>query len=372
MRIGLDARSIGERVCGVSRTTLRIIESLSKLDGVNHYFVFINSELQGLRLGPNFKIINTGCSRMNPFSDIKFSKSVAALELDVFHSIHSWLPFHIGLSRARKIITLHDVFAITDPEFFSKYGIFKHIARWYFLLLITRAVNSADLIATISEYSARKILELFPVAADKLKVVYLAAGMPLVRDGTTESKETAKPYLLYVGNCRSYKNIPVLIKGFAAYLKKNPDSDLSLVVAGNDSSPAARSLVDRSGVSSRVIFIDNSDDKTLNGLYIGALAFILPSKEEGFGIPALEAMERGIPVIISDADALVEVAKDAALVFHRDSPDQLAVAIDTLVRDPNLRKDLGIRGVLRSSAFSWDNTAAGFKSCYEKLPNLPT
>lgn len=366
MRIGLDARSIGPRVCGVSRVSLRLIEALKLLDKDNQYFVLTDrTQLRGIE-GDNFQVIPTGCPRLNPLFDRKFLKIVSRLDLDVFHSVHSWLPFGLGEIKAKKIVTIHDVFAVTDTEFFSKYRPFDGIVRCYFYALTRRSVSEADMILTISQYSKRRIQEVFPVAVGKVQVVYLASGLNSVAKSAGLVPDVGGQYLLYVGNCRSYKNVPTLIRGFAAYLRMSQSSELSLVIAGNDVSPAIRQLAAHTGFSSRIKFLTNLDDIALANLYSGALAFVMPSKEEGFGIPVLEAMGMGVPVVISDAEALREVAGSAALVFKKDDFSSLADSIQKVSGDANLRADLRRRGLDRSAAFSWEQTASELKTEYNK------
>jgi len=369
MRIGLDARSIGARVCGVSRVTLRLIQALAAGDKENQYFVLTDSVRLAEIENPNFSVLPTDCPRMNPLFDWKFSRIVSGLALDVFHSVHSWLPFNMGHIRARKIVTIHDIFAVTDPAFFSKYRPFGGMARRYFSFLTERSAREADMILTVSEYSKKRIQELMPATIGKVHVVYNASGLDLSVQTSGVVADVQGKYLLYVGNCRSYKNVPVLVKGFAEYLRANPASDLLLVIAGNDRCAAIRELAEQSGILSRIKFIFNPDDSRLRNLYSGALAFIMPSKEEGFGIPVLEAMGMGIPVIVSDAEALLEVAGDGALVFPKNNYDRLAVLIEQISLDENMRADLRRRGIARSSVFSWERSANELKSCYKKCCN---
>jgi len=346
---------------------LRVIEALITADKENQYFVFTESESLAGVANDNVRVVATHCSRMSPFSDRKFSRIVAGFDLDVFHSFNSWLPFSIGFSDARKIVTIYDIFLITDPAFFRKYGVLKGLVQRYFRTLVERSIENSDLVVTISNYSAKQILEAFPSAAGKIKVVYLASGLTGAKTGISAGSNPDNPYLLYVGNCRSYKNVPVLVKGFSEYLCANRESGLQLVIAGNDSCPTVKKLVLDHGIAERVKFISNPSDESLRELYSGALAFVLPSREEGFGIPVLEAMEMGVPVIISDAEALLEVANGAALVFCKNAPSHLASLISRVVGDEALRKELRFNGFMRSADFSWEKSAADVKACYEEL-----
>lgn len=291
---------------------------------------------------------------------------IETLDLDIFHSLHAWFPFFIGRLRMKKVVTIYDLFVLTDKEFFAKRYPLGGLFRTYFTALTRRAVTGADLIVTVSEYSAKRIVELFPDAEGKIEVIYCAAGLER-QDPAVASPEKAKGYLLYVGNCRSYKNIPLLIRGFVEYLRRRPESDMGLVIAGNDHCPHIRELAGRLGILERIRFILDPPDADLSELYARAVAFVMPSREEGFGIPVLEAMNAGIPVIVSDTHALVEVAGDAALVFDRSRPEALADAICQITDDDSLRRRLTERGHRRVEQFSWRRNAARLRECYAKL-----
>ncbi|MDA8326746.1 MAG: glycosyltransferase family 1 protein [Nitrospiraceae bacterium] len=367
MKIGLDARSFGATVCGVARVTARLIEALSVIDRENQYFVFTDSSpFPGLS-NQNFRVVQTRCPRMNPFYDLKFAGIAGAFHLDLFHSVHSWLPFGVGRIAPRSLVTIHDMFAVTDPSFFSKYGAFSGFARAYFSYLTARSVKAADMILTVSEYSKRRIQEVMPASVGKVGVVYNASGMNLSRGPAGAVSGVQGKYILYVGNCRSYKNVPTLIQAFSAYLHANANSDISLVIAGNDAASEIKKLVAEYGIAAKVIFYKDPNDKVLHDLYAGALGFVMPSKEEGFGIPVVEAMGMGVPVIISDADALTEVAGGAALIFPKFDHERLAGLIGQLVRDESLRLGLARRGLERSKVFTWKQSAEKLLSCYVDL-----
>lgn len=364
MRIGLDARSVGVRVCGVSRVTLRLIASLAALDAENEYIVFSDSDRFSGFGRPNFRIVRTGFSRMNPLGDLRFTRIIEKFDLDIFHSIHSWLPLNIGSLRTKKIVTVHDMFAVTDPDFFAKYGMLSVAARSYFSWLTESSIKKSDLVITVSNYSKKRIEEVMPSAMGKVRVVHNASGLAEPAPGDTLTSPAEGPYLLYVGNFRSYKNVPMLIEGFARYLTESGDKQLKLILAGNDKSELIESLIIARGISERISFVRNPDDAMLQRLYRGAVSAVAPSNEEGFGIPVLEAMQSGVPVIISDAGALVEVAGDAALIFRSGNPSDLAMKIRLIREDAALRDELIASGIERQAKFSWDKSAAALRQHY--------
>jgi len=369
-RIGLDARSVADKMCGISRVTLGTIKSLSKIDQYNEYVIYVDTYKADLdkNLGHNFEIRPTNCNRMNFFRDRKFKLMMESDKLDLYHSFHSFLPFFIT-NTAKIFVTIHDLFALNDPRFFAKYGPLDKVAQMYFRRLIERSVERADIIITVSEYCKKEIISNFPNSRDKIYVIYNASDLAANRSREIKLEKLAgKRYLLYVGNSRSYKNTEVLIDGYHRYLiRKNSCEDVELVIAGNDSYRAIEHKAKRLGIDNNVIIFNNPTDDELRSLYSNSLAFIMPSRWEGFGLPVVEGMSFGIPVITSDADALVEIARGASLVFKKDSPEELATAIETLVDNKALRNMLVVKGFERAKDFTWERSAQRLQELYNSV-----
>jgi len=366
-KIGIDARSITKgRICGVSRVTIALIEGLSIIDSINEYTIYFNSFIPEIKVRSNFKLELTGCSRMNPLDDYRFFNILRRSNLDLFHSMHSWLPVFLP-KKLKRIVLIHDLFSITDPSFFSKYNPFHRIVRKYFYFLTLNTINSADRILTVSNYSKKRIIEVFPNAIGKVDVIYNAIG--LFESNSVSSCEQnfrKNKYILYIGNCRSYKNVEILIHGFKLYLEEYPELSIDLVIAGNDTCDDIKELSRLLGLENQVIFHRNPTDGEIIQLYKNALFFILPSKFEGFGIPVLEAMSLGTPVIISDAETLLEIAGDAALSFKKDHASDLADKIHQMVTDRDKRLLLKEKGLQRVKDFTWEKSAEKLKKIYEE------
>lgn len=364
LRIGIDARSIQSHRCGVSRVAARLVEALSVADARNAYRIYTEDFSTWPGLGPNVEVVRTDCDRLNPLLDARFGRILADDGLDVFHSMHAWLPLRLPPS-CRAVVTIHDVFAVTDPDFFARRGLLRLAYRGWFDFLLRYSSRRAAAVVTVSRYSAGEISRLYPDARDK--IVVISNGPGVGPDVGAEPRPTGTPYLLYVGNCRSYKAPEVLIEGFAAYKNGSPASPLRLIVAGSDPCPAVKALAERRGISGSTEFVHAPSDATLATLYRGCLAYVTTSRFEGFGIPLLEAMTFGKPAITSDAEALVEVAEDAALTFRRGDAAGLAGRIRELVTSPGLADELARRGTARARAFGWDSSARTLTALYEKV-----
>jgi len=362
-KIGIDARSISDRICGVSRVATCLIEALSQIDTENRYIIYVDSIGPSVNLGENFEVKRTHCSRKNPMHDIKFYSILKNDRVDLFHSMHAWLPQFIPKG-IKVVVTIYDIFSMTDPQFFVKYRPFHKFYQFYFKYLTASAIKRADAVVTISNYSKSEIIKHFPTADRKIHVVYSALGFNYKRTGN-KSRFVKDEYFLYVGNCRSYKNVEVLIDGFNVFRNKNPK--VKLVIAGNDLCEHIKAKVRALNIEEKVVFILNPTDKEISDLYRNATAFIFPSKQEGFGIPVVEAMGAGTPVIISDAEALVEVAGDAALVFRRDNPEELALLMERVFNGDIVRRELIEKGLKRASMFTWKSSAIQFKKIYQNI-----
>lgn len=367
-KIGIDARSISNRICGVSRVTSCLIQALSAIDEVNEYIIYTDSILPSLKLGSNFKISPTYCSRKNPTHDLKFYSILKRDKIKLFHSMHSWLPRFIPKG-IKMVVTIHDLFSFTDPDFFIKYKPFHKYFQLYFRYVTGRTLKKADAIVAVSNYCKKEIIKHSPEKDGRVEVISNALGI----DGkvfTSKVRLINDDYFLYIGNCRSYKNTGVLIKGFHEFLKKDKHSGLKLVIAGNDCCEGIRAIINELGIGRNIVFLTNPTDQEIANLYAYASAVIMPSKFEGFGIPVLEAMNFGVPVIISNAEALIEVAGDAAAVFERNKPEELALLMEKMIYENTFRKELIEKGYNRASKFTWESSAIKLISLYRKVLNI--
>jgi glycosyltransferase involved in cell wall biosynthesis len=366
MKIGIDARSIGNGICGVSRYTVCILQALSELDKNNEYIVYTNviDTIDGL--GSNFKIHKTYCPRMNPIYDLKFYQFLKKDNLDIFHVFHSWLPGFIP-SSLKSIVTIHDIFSITDPLFFIKRKPFHKIIRNYFKYITGKSLNRSDAIITVSYFSKSEIKKTFNILNKRIDVIYNAPGIVGKEGEYNINRLIDSEYIFYLGNFRSYKNVDVLIRGFKIYLSKYCNRELKLVIAGNDPSEQMKLFADELNIRERIIFLSKPSDEQIYILYKYASAFVFPSKYEGFGIPPLEAMSLGVPVIISDAEALVETSGSAALIFRRNDPEDLSMAMNTIMTDLNLRDSLVKKGFENIKKYSWKQSALKLLDLYNNI-----
>jgi glycosyltransferase involved in cell wall biosynthesis len=223
--------------------------------------------------------------------------------------------------------------------------------KLYYHLHVKPAVRRARAVLTGSEYSKAQIVEWSGVDPNRVVVIHGAAGEEFTPDG--EIHEPGYPYVLYVGNHKPHKNLARLVRALAQVRREH---SLRLILAGPvepDLLALARSL----GIADRLVFLGPVSDERLPALYRGALAFVFPSLHEGFGLPPLEAMACGTPVVSSLATSLPEVVGQAALPVDPLEVDSIASGIDRIVGDEQLRRELRARGLARAARFSWDESA---------------
>jgi len=179
-------------------------------------------------------------------------------------------------------------------------------------------------------------------------------------------EEIKKSYLLYVGNAYPHKNLLSLIKAFQKIVEREPDLCLVLVGKMDHFYQRLAKLVEKSGIADKVVFAGRLSDQQLNQVYQQALAYVFPSLKEGFGLPGLEAMRAGVPVISSDQGSLPEIYGSAAIYFDPHDVDSMAEAILKVVQDRSLQEKLIEQGRQRVNQFSWEKCARQTKEIYEQ------
>ena len=269
---------------------------------------------------------------------------------DLFHGLNQRLP-RARLRRA--VATFHDLFVLTDdystPEFRQR---FAEQAR--------QAAARADRIIAVSQFTARQVVDLLGVEAGRVRVVHhgvrVAAAMPVVRE----------KIILHVGAIQRRKNIAGLVDAF-----ERVDAEWQLVLAGSAGygAPEILARIARASSRERIRVLGYVPAAELAGWYRRAAIFAFPSLDEGFGMPVLEAMAAGTPVVASNRAAVPEVAGDAAWLVNPENTEELANALVELTRNPDRRAELSRLGLRRAAQFSWDQAVEQTWQVYCELLN---
>jgi len=251
------------------------------------------------------------------------------------------------------VLTVHD---LTHLHYYSKYH------KIYYDGIIRHLLYNADKIITVSEYTKNELLKWSGIPENRIKRIYNGVGTEFNASVTPFSLE--KPYILYAGNRRKYKNVIGLIMAFAR--SKLYTHGYILALTGNPDKDCLRVSTEE-GVLEHVHYLGFVEENELPSVYRGAHAVAFVSFYEGFGLPILEAMASGVPVITSNTSAMPEVAGDAALIVNPHDIDDISSGIKKITNDQKLRSELINRGLNRAAMFSWDKTAEQYWDLFERL-----
>jgi glycosyltransferase involved in cell wall biosynthesis len=285
----------------------------------------------------------------------------------LLHSPHYNAPL---LYRGKLVATIHDLIHLTDPTF-QKTAAARFYARPMFHLVARRA----DRIIADSEFTKQQIVEHLGVSPGKVVVVYLGVSdhfRPLDPEQASRRASSLlgldRPYLLFVGNLKPHKNVATLLRAFSRLCARR-DLDHHLVILGDDRTWKAGLVKECAelGIGGRVLFASHVPREDLPSVYGAAQVFVLPSLIEGFGLPVLEAMACGTPVVSSRAASLPEVGGDAAEYFDPSSAEALAAALERVLRSRELQQMLRSKGLERVRLFSWEECARRTLDVYRSV-----
>jgi glycosyltransferase involved in cell wall biosynthesis len=286
----------------------------------------------------------------------RLPRLLRAGEYDVLHCPDFFVPLRAPIP---VVCTIHDLIPLVHPEFIPrslKVRLLPVFRAW-----VGRALKSSARVITDSEHSRADILRLFRMDPDRIDAIPLAATVDATGAALPPTlAATLRPsrYLLYVGRHDPYKGISQLLRAFAAASADGGFGDVQLAIAGRrdaryDIAGEAVAL----GVADRVVFLDYVPAEHLSPLYAHAMGLVFPSLYEGFGLPLLDAMRHGVPVLASNRASLPEVAGDAALLTDPEQPELFARRLKEFVESDTLRSELTQKGQQRCRQFSWKQTA---------------
>jgi glycosyltransferase involved in cell wall biosynthesis len=367
MRIAIDARKLHD--FGIGTYIRNILRGLARLDPETEYIVLCRSDDMeaAAQLGANFRAVAETAKPYSLSEQFSIPLTLVRERAHLFHEPHYVLP---TATRCRSVVTIHDCIHLMFPQYLP--GSLAHI---YARASMWTAVRKSDRILTVSEASKRDILRFFDVPPEKVEVIYNAIDERFLAAPDTERMDLIRqryqldhPFLLYVGNIKPHKNLERLIDAFGRVRAAGLD-ELRLVIIGDEISryPAMRQAVHRHQLDKYVRFLGFQPYETLAGFYRLARAFVFPSLYEGFGLPPLEAMACGTPVVTSNVSSLPEIAGGAALLVDPYDTASIAEGITRAVTDEPLRQQLAQRGLARARDFSWAQSVAATHRIYMEV-----
>lgn len=376
MRIGIDIRNIGKKRTGDEAVFFNLVKNLAKIDDANEYLLFtditntailcdIEAKLE-IENKSNFKIISLKCLNKFIWNAWTLPRYLRKNLVDVYHTQYI-TPFFIP-KKIKVITTIHDI----------SFNFYPQLIKWtdlFFLkTLIPRSLKRADKIITVSNFTKKEIIKFYKVNPEKVETIYNATGDNFLKNTfiagelnlVREKYNLPEKFILYIGTMQPRKNIPFLIEAYANV--KNKLDGAKLVIAGKKSYNYDKKIDEvaaKYDLKDEILFpgyIDESDKPILFNL---SHFFVFPSLYEGFGIPVLEAMSQGVPVLAADIPSLKEVGEEAVLYFNPRDLASLEKALYNISISQNLREKLAKSGLERSRLFSWKKTASKILEVYK-------
>jgi glycosyltransferase involved in cell wall biosynthesis len=360
MRIALDIRKFHDFGIG---TYIRNLLAFLEIQSGHELLLVASPELsEKVRPSPNSRIVVNSSPKYSVRELFTVSREVNRKGYDLFHAPHYTYPYGI---REKGVVTIHDLIHLRFPQHFSRGQ------RLYARAIIGHACRSADAVVVDSEFTKKDLLKTFRIPEEKIHTIHLGVGsMYRPSEAPTElgASHTAlgitRPYILYVGSLKPHKNVPLLLKAFGQIRR---DVDVQLVLAGEklDAYPELRVLRDRLMLGRDMVVAAGTNQTDLISLYQHASALVMPSLYEGFGLPLVEAMACGVPVVGSRATSIPEVVGDAGVLIDPFDVGDLASALLRVLNDEGLRETLRVCGLHRASQFTWERCGEKTLQLYE-------
>src|SRR5205807_8726153 len=365
---------------GVGTYIRNVVRALGRLDHNNQYFL-MGSPVKVEEIGPlpaNFHTVPLLDPDTEPKGYFEFRKILKRLRCDLVHIPHLfWLPRALPCPY---VMTVHDVL----EHMYRAHG-HSGLRRFLHFQLTRRMLRGAARIFAVSRFTKGEIEKLFGIPASRIEVVYNAIDERFLRGHTNDSDRqflaerylVNYPFILYAGRISPHKNVVRIIEAFSALKaeldKESKYPDLKLIIIGDELSkhPDLRRTVIRGGVQNDVRFMGFVPIEVLRIFYDAAKTFVFPSLYEGFGLPPLEAMAHGTPVVTSNSSSLPEVVGNAAVLVNPENVFEIMRALHRVLVDQALREKLKHRGYEQATKFSWDDSARQLLKVYEDVAGNP-
>lgn len=375
MRIAIDYTAAIRQGAGIGAYVRNLVTAMLAQDTSNQYTLLTSGRSTKERPFPEAENVR-GHSLLVPDRylnilwyrwQVPFPPTLFSGPVDIYHGPDFALP-PLG-QKVRKVVTIHDLAFLEHPE----YAVSSLAA--YLRKVVPEAIKAADIVATISHEVSRTLIDHFQIPQEKLVVIPPGVGKsfhritdPIILDATRHKFALKHPLVLAVGTLEPRKNHMGLIKAFyQAQKKKNGPAMLAIAGGKGWLYEETMHLVDELKLDKKVRFLGRVSDLELITLYSMADLFAFPSFFEGFGMPPLEAMACGTPVITSNVSSLPEFASDAAFLVNPHNTDEIAQAISRLLEDKQLHRELQEKGYQRAREYTWERSAQKMLHVYQQI-----
>jgi glycosyltransferase involved in cell wall biosynthesis len=379
MKIGIEGqRLFRKKKHGMDMVALELIRNLQVIDTKNEYFIFVKPDEDNTVLSetPNFKIIELDGGPYPTWEQFALPKAAKKYGCDILHCTSNTAPISTNIPL---ITILHDIIYMESSYYKILTGSatpYQKFGNAYRKLIVPRVVKNSDKIVTVSHFEKNRIAEFFGMAGDEhLTAIYNGVSThfkPITDDN--ELKRVKEKYHLpdnfffFLGNTDPKKNTKGTLKAFSDFLKQSK-SDYKLVMLDYDTSELEK-LLDEIGdkqLINHIILTGYVINTDLPAIYSLCAIFLYPSLRESFGIPMLEAMSCGVPVITSNTSSMPEVSGNAAHIIDPYKPEEITEGIIKILSEKDYSEDLCKKGLERSKLFSWENMAKEYLKLYKLI-----
>ena len=366
MRIGIEAQRIFRpKKHGMDMVALELIRNLQKIDQVNEYFIFVkpDSDDQVITETANFRIVRIKGGPYPYWEQVLLPAAAKKYRCDLLHCTSNTAPV---FTKVPLMITLHDIIYMEKVILLGKQGSwYQKFGNLYRRWVVPPVVRKSRTVITVSDFERDRISRFFGLGPEKLFTVYNGVGTHFIP--VTDEAELARirtryklppRFFFFLGNTDPKKNTRGVLKAFADYLVASKD-DISLVMPDYPGD-ALSSMLKELGcewLRERILLTGYIINTDLPGIISSCTLFLYPSLRESFGIPILEGMACGVPVITSNTSSMPEIAGDAAIQIDPFKPEQITDAITSLISDPARAAELSRKGIQRAALFSWEAMA---------------
>jgi glycosyltransferase involved in cell wall biosynthesis len=379
MRILIDAHLSSDRTDGIGRYLNELIPAMVTIDRENEYVLLLQSGI-----GPDHPLKDLNAPNLVkkevPWQGLTLKQHlsthglIGALNVDIYHHPHFDVPWFLTVPT---VVTIHGMKYIRHPELYRIQVGRRRVLlkRMLMKTMMGHAIKRADRIITVSRSLRDEIVSVFHVNRDDISVVHLGVKAPLMKPGETGESRTmlrkygvGGRYILSVSEQLPHKNLVRLIEAFHLFCEKNRN-EYQLVIAGR----AHRDYIEPQrkvkelALEETVVFTGHIANDEISSMYRSADLFVFPSLYEGFGLPVLEAMAHGVPVIVSRQASLPEVVGQAGILVDPCDPGEIARAIEKVLTDPGIAAKFTELGLERVKKFTWEDTARGTVDIYREL-----
>lgn len=377
MRIGINAYPLTAPFAGIGTYIYRILKYLEKIDNDNEYFLYCHKNMKlpfPFNSHWHIRIIKGFLNISSVFwMQTQAKKELIKDKIDLFWSTNAILPLRLP-NIIKTVLTVYDLTWVYYP------GMIKWDNKIIFPLFFKKSVGRADRIIAISETTAKGVKNFINGIDKKVSIVYPGgAGEQFEPSDKIQAKNyisskfnTSLKYILAVTTIEPRKNLDNLLRSYAILIRDNPNFDYQLLIAGGkgwQNSTIYNTYKELKLRENQVKFLGYISSDDLNKIYSGAEVLVFPSFYEGFGLPPLEAMACGTPVVASDIPVFKEILNGAALLTDPHNPEEIADGIYRVLSDKTLAEELSQKGFERIKLFSWEKTAREILKVFEQLRN---